>query len=89
MKELIGNCRNQYIIALDKPVVMTELIFVTSEPVYRPDGAGGINRVRETEQFRIIVQQNELLGLAKFIVDAAKDAEELSKRVTIEKVEST
>jgi hypothetical protein len=84
MKELIGTSTNQYLVIADKPVVMTEFIFVTSEPSYKPDGGGGICRVRENEQFRVSIQPSELLKLSKWFSEAYQSAEELAKRITIE-----
>jgi hypothetical protein len=84
-KELVGHAANIYILEGNdsKPIAMTELVVITSEPLYKSDGASGFARVRELSQFRVSVQAKQLRDLANSLGELANAADELMGRTTI------
>lgn len=67
MKEIAGTARN-LMFSVDQAghvIPMVEVILVVSEPVFRPDGGGGLARLRESETIRFSTSADGLRAVAR------------------------
>lgn len=85
MQEMVGTAFNASLVeGVDGTLIgACEVIVVVSEPIYRMDGAGGMNRLRELSQLRFGSTAKGLREMIERLGEYADTLEGLESRASL------
>lgn len=91
MKEIVGSLANHALVenTKGKLVGTTEIVLLLSEPQYTAEPGGGYGKTHKLETVRFAAGVASLKALAKGLLEACAELDDLEARASLKPVEAT